>query len=129
MTPFFYAFALLNQVEDSVRIAEALLSDLSGFKGFLRFNDDLLETLRAYEQEQFEDWSRDILSGLADPKSGIRLENLQHLTPVLCFFHEAFRIFMGSFEICIFFSAIVLLALKESSCSEKTKTNLTLVTY
>ncbi|KAM4743047.1 cytoplasmic dynein 2 heavy chain 1 isoform 3-T4 [Anableps anableps] len=65
---------LLHKVEDSVRIAEALLSDLSGFKGFLHFCDDLLEMLRAYEQEQFEDWSRDILSGLADPKSGISLQ-------------------------------------------------------
>lgn len=70
-------------MEDSVRIAEALLSDLSGFKGFLHFCDDLLEILRTYEQEQFEDWSRDILSGLADPKSGIRLEMLQSLTFVL----------------------------------------------
>lgn len=60
-------------MEDSVRIAEALLSDLSGFKVFLHFCDDLLEVLRVYEQEQFEDWSRDILSGLNDSKSGIRL--------------------------------------------------------
>lgn len=64
-------------MEDCVRIAETLLSDLSGFKGFLRFCDDLLEVFRAYEQEQFEDWSRDILSGLADPKSGIRLVKLK----------------------------------------------------
>uniref|UniRef100_A0A3Q1F2C8 Dynein heavy chain tail domain-containing protein n=1 Tax=Acanthochromis polyacanthus TaxID=80966 RepID=A0A3Q1F2C8_9TELE len=72
---------LLHKVEDSVRIAEALLSDLSGFKGFLHFCDDLLEVLRAYEQEQFEDWSRDILSGLADPKSGIsnRVMDLDHV--------------------------------------------------
>uniref|UniRef100_A0A665UBA6 Dynein cytoplasmic 2 heavy chain 1 n=1 Tax=Echeneis naucrates TaxID=173247 RepID=A0A665UBA6_ECHNA len=65
---------LIHKVEDSVRISEALLSGLSGFKGFLHFCDDLLEILRAYEQEQFEDWSRDILSGLADPKSGISLQ-------------------------------------------------------
>uniref|UniRef100_UPI000D31A44F cytoplasmic dynein 2 heavy chain 1 n=1 Tax=Maylandia zebra TaxID=106582 RepID=UPI000D31A44F len=65
---------LLHKVEDSVRLAEALLSDLSGFKGFLHFCDDLLEILRAYEQEQFEDWSRDILSELTDPKSGISLQ-------------------------------------------------------
>lgn len=76
----FNLLASLHQVEDSVHIAEALLWDLSGFKGFLLFCDDLLEILRAYEQEQFEDWSRDILSGLADPKSGIRLEILQTLT-------------------------------------------------
>lgn len=53
-------------------ISEALLSDLPGFKSFMRFSDDLLEVLRGFEQEQFEDWSRDILSGLANPKSGIR---------------------------------------------------------
>lgn len=69
-------------MEDSVRIAEVLLSDLSGFKGFLHFCDDLLEVLRAYEQEQFDDWSRDILSGLADPKSGIRLDTLNTVTVV-----------------------------------------------
>uniref|UniRef100_A0A3B4GDC8 Cytoplasmic dynein 2 heavy chain 1 n=1 Tax=Pundamilia nyererei TaxID=303518 RepID=A0A3B4GDC8_9CICH len=71
---------LLHKVEDSVRLAEALLSDLSGFKGFLHFCDDLLEILRAYEQEQFEDWSRDILSELTDPKSGIsnRVMELDH---------------------------------------------------
>uniref|UniRef100_A0A8C5EPV0 Cytoplasmic dynein 2 heavy chain 1 n=1 Tax=Gouania willdenowi TaxID=441366 RepID=A0A8C5EPV0_GOUWI len=70
---------LLHKVEDSVRIAEALLSDLSGFKGFLRVCDDLLEVLRAYEQEQFEDWSRDIMSGLADTKSGISLQASNHV--------------------------------------------------
>ena len=69
-------FCACLQVEDSVRIAEALLSDLSAFKGFLHFCDDLLEILRVYEQEQFEDWSRDILSGLLDSKSGIRLETV-----------------------------------------------------
>ncbi|KAM9801492.1 cytoplasmic dynein 2 heavy chain 1 [Neosynchiropus ocellatus] len=65
---------LIHKVEDCVRIAEALLSDLSGFKGYLRFCDELLEALRAYEQEQFEDWSRDVLSSLASPKSGISLQ-------------------------------------------------------
>ncbi|KAA8593993.1 hypothetical protein FQN60_004827, partial [Etheostoma spectabile] len=65
---------LIHKVEDSLRIAEALLPDLSGFKEFLHFCDDLLEILRAYEQEQFADWSRDLLSGLADPKSGISLQ-------------------------------------------------------
>uniref|UniRef100_H2M4S9 Cytoplasmic dynein 2 heavy chain 1 n=1 Tax=Oryzias latipes TaxID=8090 RepID=H2M4S9_ORYLA len=71
---------LTHKVEDSVRIAKALLSDLSGFKTFVHFCDDLSEVLKAYEQEQFEDWSRDILSGLADPKSGIssRVMDLDH---------------------------------------------------
>ena len=63
---------VLVQVEDSIKISEALLSDLSGYRSFVRFSDDLQEQLRTYEQDQFEDWSRDILSGLSDPKSGIR---------------------------------------------------------
>ncbi|XP_029026743.1 cytoplasmic dynein 2 heavy chain 1 isoform X2 [Betta splendens] len=70
---------LIHKVEDSVRIGEALLLDLSGFKGFLHFCDDLMEVLRAYEQEQFEDWSRDILSDLADPKSGISIQASNHV--------------------------------------------------
>lgn len=65
-------FGISLQVEDSVCISEALLSDLPAFKSFIRFSDDLLEVLRGFEQEQFEDWSRDVLSGLANPKSGIR---------------------------------------------------------
>ncbi|XP_068612804.1 cytoplasmic dynein 2 heavy chain 1 isoform X2 [Brachionichthys hirsutus] len=65
---------LIHKVEDSIRLAEALLSDLSAVKGFRHFCDDLFEVLRVYEQEQFEDWSRDLLSGLADPKSGISLQ-------------------------------------------------------
>ncbi|XP_037123246.1 cytoplasmic dynein 2 heavy chain 1 isoform X1 [Syngnathus acus] len=65
---------IIHKVEDCVRISEALLSDLSGFKGFVHFCDDFLENLRAYEQEQFEEWSRDLLSGLADPKSGLSLQ-------------------------------------------------------
>ncbi|XP_062329494.1 dynein cytoplasmic 2 heavy chain 1 [Osmerus eperlanus] len=65
---------ITHKVEDSIRIAQALLSDLSGSRSFLRFCDDLLEVLRSYEQEQFEDWSRDVLSGLSDPKAGISLQ-------------------------------------------------------
>ncbi|XP_028975291.2 cytoplasmic dynein 2 heavy chain 1 isoform X3 [Esox lucius] len=65
---------LLHKVEDSIKISEVLLSDLTGFHSFLRFCDDLLEVLQAYEQEQFDDWSRDILSSLSDPKSGISLQ-------------------------------------------------------
>lgn len=60
-------------------ISEAVLSDLPGFKSFIRFSDDLLEVLRGFEQEQFEDWSRDMLSGLANPKSGIRSVRHTHV--------------------------------------------------
>uniref|UniRef100_A0AAR2JAS5 Dynein heavy chain tail domain-containing protein n=1 Tax=Pygocentrus nattereri TaxID=42514 RepID=A0AAR2JAS5_PYGNA len=71
---------LLMKVESSVKMAEALLLDLPGFSAFVRLCADLQEQLRAYEQEHFEDWSRDLLSGLADPKSGIsnRVMELDH---------------------------------------------------
>uniref|UniRef100_A0A8C1IPK5 Dynein cytoplasmic 2 heavy chain 1 n=1 Tax=Cyprinus carpio TaxID=7962 RepID=A0A8C1IPK5_CYPCA len=72
---------LLLKVEDSLKMADALLSDLSGFQPLLRFCDELQEQMRLYEQEQFEDWSRDLLSGLSDPKSGIsnRVMELDHM--------------------------------------------------
>ncbi|GAA6083651.1 cytoplasmic dynein 2 heavy chain 1 isoform X2, partial [Tachysurus ichikawai] len=65
---------LLMKVEDSLKMAEALLSDLPGFRAFVRFSDEVLEQLRAFEQEQFDDWTRDLIAGLSDPKSGISLQ-------------------------------------------------------
>uniref|UniRef100_A0A8C9S5I7 Cytoplasmic dynein 2 heavy chain 1 n=1 Tax=Scleropages formosus TaxID=113540 RepID=A0A8C9S5I7_SCLFO len=72
---------LLLKVEDSMRMAETLLSDLSGYRSFMRLTDDLQELLRSYEQEQFNDWSREIQTGLSDPKSGIsnRVMELDHV--------------------------------------------------
>ncbi|XP_073674385.1 cytoplasmic dynein 2 heavy chain 1-like [Garra rufa] len=69
-----WARQLLLKVEDSLKMANALLSDLSGFRPLVRFCDELQEQMRSYEQEQFEDWTRDLLSGLSDPKSGISLQ-------------------------------------------------------
>ncbi|KAJ8280434.1 hypothetical protein GJAV_G00054510 [Gymnothorax javanicus] len=65
---------LALKVEDSIKMAAALLSDLSGYRPFVRFSDELQEQLRAYEQDQFDDWSREVLSGLSDPKAGISLQ-------------------------------------------------------
>uniref|UniRef100_A0A4W3JMF3 Cytoplasmic dynein 2 heavy chain 1 n=1 Tax=Callorhinchus milii TaxID=7868 RepID=A0A4W3JMF3_CALMI len=59
------------KAEDTIKIAEALLSDLSGFRSFWRNCNELLDQLRSYEQDQFDDWSRDILSSVSDPKAGI----------------------------------------------------------
>lgn len=56
---------------DAIKISEALLSDLSGFEKFRRTADDILEQFKVYEQEQFDDWSRDIQAGLSNPKSGL----------------------------------------------------------
>uniref|UniRef100_A0A671EFV8 Dynein cytoplasmic 2 heavy chain 1 n=1 Tax=Rhinolophus ferrumequinum TaxID=59479 RepID=A0A671EFV8_RHIFE len=62
------------KVNDTIKIAEALLSDLSGFRSFHRSAEDLLDQLKLYEQEQFDDWSRDIQSGLSDSRSGLCIE-------------------------------------------------------
>uniref|UniRef100_A0A670IVV3 Dynein cytoplasmic 2 heavy chain 1 n=1 Tax=Podarcis muralis TaxID=64176 RepID=A0A670IVV3_PODMU len=62
------------KVDDAIKIAEALLSDLSGFHNFRRTADDLLEHFKVYEQEQFDYWSRDIQAGLSNPKSGLCLQ-------------------------------------------------------
>lgn len=59
-------------MDDTIKIAEALLSDLSGFRSFYRSAEDLLDQFKIYEQEQFDDWSRDIQSGLSDSRSGLR---------------------------------------------------------
>ncbi|KAF5921105.1 hypothetical protein HPG69_018505 [Diceros bicornis minor] len=62
------------KVDDTIRIAEALLSDLSGFRSFHQSAEDLLDQFKLYEQEQFDDWSRDIQSGLSDSRSGLSIE-------------------------------------------------------
>uniref|UniRef100_A0A8D2DB61 Dynein cytoplasmic 2 heavy chain 1 n=1 Tax=Sciurus vulgaris TaxID=55149 RepID=A0A8D2DB61_SCIVU len=62
------------KVDDTVKIAEALLSDLSGFRSFHRSAEDLLDQFKLYEQEQFDDWSREIQSGLSDSRSGLCIE-------------------------------------------------------
>ncbi|KAK7812802.1 LOW QUALITY PROTEIN: hypothetical protein U0070_019828, partial [Myodes glareolus] len=48
------------KVDDTIKIAEALLSDLSGFRSFHRSAEDLLDQFKLYEQEQFDDWSREV---------------------------------------------------------------------
>ncbi|XP_029458286.1 cytoplasmic dynein 2 heavy chain 1 [Rhinatrema bivittatum] len=62
------------KVDDTIKIAEALLFDLSGFQSFRRSADDLLEQFKIYEQDHFDDWSREIQSGLSDSKSGICIQ-------------------------------------------------------
>ncbi|XP_078258652.1 cytoplasmic dynein 2 heavy chain 1 isoform X1 [Rhinoraja longicauda] len=59
---------------DTMKIAETLLHDLSGFQSFWRNCNELLDQLRTYEQEQFDDWSREIQSSVSDPKAGVSLQ-------------------------------------------------------
>ncbi|XP_068004360.1 cytoplasmic dynein 2 heavy chain 1 [Melanerpes formicivorus] len=62
------------KVDDAIKLAEALLSDLAGFQTFHRSADSFLEQLKAYEQEQFDDWSRNIQAELSNPKSGLCIQ-------------------------------------------------------
>ncbi|XP_072706738.1 cytoplasmic dynein 2 heavy chain 1 isoform X3 [Ciconia boyciana] len=62
------------KVDDAIKLAEALLSDLSGFQTFHQSADSFLEKLKVYEQEQFDDWSRNIQSELSNPKSGLCIQ-------------------------------------------------------
>uniref|UniRef100_A0A8C8AR50 Dynein cytoplasmic 2 heavy chain 1 n=1 Tax=Otus sunia TaxID=257818 RepID=A0A8C8AR50_9STRI len=62
------------KVDDALKLAEALLSDLPGFQTFHRSTDSFLEQLKVYEQEQFDDWSRNIQSELSNPKSGLCIQ-------------------------------------------------------
>ncbi|XP_009895076.2 cytoplasmic dynein 2 heavy chain 1 [Dryobates pubescens] len=62
------------KVDDAIKLAEALLCDLAGFQTFHRSADSFLEQLKAYEQEQFDDWSRNIQAELSNPKSGLCIQ-------------------------------------------------------
>ncbi|KAM8977653.1 cytoplasmic dynein 2 heavy chain 1 [Pelodytes ibericus] len=62
------------KVDDTVKIGEALLSDLAGFQSFRGRAENLLERLKVYEQEQYGEWAREIQSGLSDPKSGLCIQ-------------------------------------------------------
>ncbi|NXV90779.1 DYHC2 protein, partial [Calonectris borealis] len=62
------------KVDDAIKLAEALLSDLSRFQTFHQSADSFLEQLKVYEQEQFDDWSRNIQSELSNPKSGLCIQ-------------------------------------------------------
>jgi len=53
-------------------IAESLLGDLGGFVSFKHDASELKEELKEYQQDQFDGWSRDMLSAIDDPHQSIR---------------------------------------------------------
>lgn len=56
------------QTEETIKTAETLLGDLSGFAKFRTEAQNLLDELRQWRQEQFDDWTRDITDRISDPK-------------------------------------------------------------
>jgi len=59
-------------VEETQKVSEALLGDLSGFKSFSKDATDFLEELRAWKQDTFSDWSRDIQAQIDDHDAPLR---------------------------------------------------------
>ncbi|XP_022324921.2 cytoplasmic dynein 2 heavy chain 1-like isoform X2 [Crassostrea virginica] len=62
------------KTEETIKTAETLLGDLSGFSKFRKDAQDLLDELGQWRQEQFDDWSRDIMDRITDPKEPLCLE-------------------------------------------------------
>ncbi|XP_013392185.1 cytoplasmic dynein 2 heavy chain 1, partial [Lingula anatina] len=62
------------KVEETNIIAEALLGDLSGFHNFRKDLCDLLDELRSWRQDQFDEWSRDMQSQIEDSGKPLSLE-------------------------------------------------------
>lgn len=60
------------KVEETTSVAEALLGDLNGFKNFRREAYDLLEELRVWRRDQFDEWSRDIQALIEDTRQPLR---------------------------------------------------------
>ncbi|XP_064610087.1 cytoplasmic dynein 2 heavy chain 1-like isoform X3 [Liolophura sinensis] len=69
-----YVRQLEAKVEETTSVAEALLGDLNGFKSFRREAYDLLEELRVWRRDQFDEWSRDIQALIEDTHQPLSLE-------------------------------------------------------
>ena len=63
-----WARQLDAKVSDTLSTAQALLSDLSGFKGFRRSSIEFLDELKEHQQDLYNSWSRETLAGINDPK-------------------------------------------------------------
>ncbi len=55
-----------------MKSAEDLVGDLGGFRKFRKDASELLEELRNWRQDQFDEWSRDIQSQMEDPRAQLR---------------------------------------------------------
>ena len=60
------------QVGETLKTANELLGDLSGFRAFRKEAEDLREEFRNWRQEQFDSWSRDAQEQIDDPKQPLR---------------------------------------------------------
>ncbi|KAJ8297985.1 hypothetical protein KUTeg_024516 [Tegillarca granosa] len=62
------------RAEETIKTAETLLGDLAGFNKFRKEALELLEELRSWRRESFDDWARDMNERIDDPKEPLSLE-------------------------------------------------------
>ncbi|XP_052794024.1 cytoplasmic dynein 2 heavy chain 1-like isoform X3 [Mya arenaria] len=62
------------KVEENLKTAESLLSDLSGFARFRKEASEMHDEMVNWRSEAFDEWSRDILALIEDTKKPLSLE-------------------------------------------------------
>lgn len=67
-----WARQLESKVKDTLATAETLLGGLSGFAGFQREANEFKDELKEYQKNQFDAWSRDILTSISHPTEPLR---------------------------------------------------------
>ncbi|OWF37256.1 Cytoplasmic dynein 2 heavy chain 1 [Mizuhopecten yessoensis] len=65
---------LYLQVEETIKTAETLLGDLSGFKKFRKDAQELQDELLNWRTETYDDWTRDMLDRINDTREPLSLE-------------------------------------------------------
>lgn len=63
---------LESKVRDTLSTAETLLGNLSGFEPFQREASEVREELKDYQREQFDSWSKEILSAITRTTDSLR---------------------------------------------------------
>ncbi|KAK3100036.1 hypothetical protein FSP39_013759 [Pinctada imbricata] len=69
-----YGRQLEARTQETIKIAESLLGDLSGFTKFRKDAQEFMDELVSWRTEQFDDWSRDMLDRISDPRQPLCLE-------------------------------------------------------
>ena len=67
-----WARQLESKVRDTLTTAEALLGNLSGFEAFQHEANEVKEELKDYQREQFDSWSRDVLTSISRSTESLR---------------------------------------------------------
>ena len=64
--------SLFVQVQETSNLCESLLGDLSGHRNLKNESLELLDDLRSWRQDQFDDWSRHIQMEIEDTQKPLR---------------------------------------------------------